>query len=930
MPTVPRVFISYSHDNADHQRRVLELAQQLRRDGIPAELDQFHDNELLHWPRWCEEQMRPENADFVLCVCTAEYANRVEGRVAADFGKGVFWEGKLIYNELYDAKGNRRCLPLILDGSTAADIPRILQNYTYFQLQQFGLNDTEATNGYRKLYCLLTGQSAIAGEDVGELQTLKSLPEGERKTDFLNLIDQIQRGIIDIHADTQAIRETQAEHGELMRRIQQQAAGYRRGVLHQLPSPPEQFTGRADDLAALLAALRLGNRDNIAPSDVIPCVVISAINGLGGVGKTALAIMAAYALLDEFPAMQLFLAMRTHSPSPRSAEQARDSVLQAVHPEARLPDDEEARWSLYQNLFYAEDGQPLAALVLLDDAADDAQIRRLAPPPPGALLATSRRQLQSGQSLHLDRLAREESVPLLLAYAPRLKPEQADALAKRCGDLPIALRIAGGWLKMYPSKPVAEYLDELQQDRLDGLRGDGPEDDVSRVFAASWQGLSPAERRAFAALSILQSSFSREAGKAVVAAALRPGWWSRLLRRPATKADTPLDRLVHLNLLEYDETTGRFDWHDLLRDYAAQHLPADEKKSARLVHADFFIAVAKLADELYLQGHDALRQGLKLFDQERAQFEAAFGWLSKDTKQDARLINFVDSVVDTSALRFHPRQSIAWFEAQLEAARRLGNRQVEGNALGNLGTAWRELSETRKAIDCYEQRLVKAREIGDRRGEGAVLNNLGLAWADLGETHKAIDYLEQCLLIYRKIGDRRGEGVVLGNLGITRKNLGEVHKAIDYYEQRLVMAREIGDRCGENAALGNLGNAWAILGEPHKAIDYYKQALVIDREIGDRRGEGADLGNLGNVWVALGEAHKAIEYYEQQLTIFREIGDRRGEGNALWNSAVVLVYSRLGVQAEAINRAAAALTIYEAIEDPNAAKVRATLAEWRG
>src|SRR5271165_4517588 len=107
-PAHPRVFISYSHDSPRHCDRVLALAQQLRRDGIDAELDQFHQEELLHWPRWCEEQLRPEKSDFVLCVCTPEYKRRVEGPVPAEVGKGVFWEGTLIYSYLYDEKGNRR------------------------------------------------------------------------------------------------------------------------------------------------------------------------------------------------------------------------------------------------------------------------------------------------------------------------------------------------------------------------------------------------------------------------------------------------------------------------------------------------------------------------------------------------------------------------------------------------------------------------------------------------------------------------------------------------------------------------------------------------------------------------------------------------------------------------------------------------------
>ena len=95
-------------------------------------------------------------------------------------------------------------------------------------------------------------------------------------------------------------------------------------------------------------------------------------------------------------------------------------------------------------------------------------------------------------------------------------------------------------------------------------------------------------------------------------------------------------------------------------------------------------------------------------------------------------------------------------EQHLAIAREIGDRRDEGNALGNLGLAWDDLDEPRKAIEYYEQNLAIAREIGDRRGEGNALGNLGIAWADLGETRKAIEYYEQDLAITREIGDRRG------------------------------------------------------------------------------------------------------------------------------------------------------------------------------
>jgi len=206
-PDTPRVFISYSHDNRAHCDAVLALAQQLRRDGIAAELDQFHQEELLHWPSWCEEQMRPENAEFVLCVCTAEYRSRVENRAAADVGKGVFWEGRRVYNEIYRNKGNRRFVPVLLAATTDTDIPEVLDGYTWFKLDSLGLADTQSP--YAKLYRLLTGQPGMSGAAVGETVALPSLPVEERQTDFIALMT----------AGLQRIAETQTQHSESLGNI---------------------------------------------------------------------------------------------------------------------------------------------------------------------------------------------------------------------------------------------------------------------------------------------------------------------------------------------------------------------------------------------------------------------------------------------------------------------------------------------------------------------------------------------------------------------------------------------------------------------------------------------------------------------------------------------------------------------------------------
>jgi tetratricopeptide (TPR) repeat protein len=227
-----------------------------------------------------------------------------------------------------------------------------------------------------------------------------------------------------------------------------------------------------------------------------------------------------------------------------------------------------------------------------------------------------------------------------------------------------------------------------------------------------------------------------------------------------------------------------------------------------------------------------------------------------------------------------------------------------------------------------EEELAAYRKANARFDEMRVLNAIGIARMDAGDARLAQRDFEEALKIAHQIGHRSWEGAALGNLGLVYADLGDARKAIEFHKQALVIDRETGDRHGEGQDLGNLGLAYAALGDARKAIEFYEQQLKIVREIGDRRGEGNALGNLGVAYKNLGDARKAIEFYEQYRDIAREIGDRRGEGNALWNSA--LAFDILGERTEAIGRAEAALRIHEAIEDPNADKVRAALAEWRG
>ena len=307
-----------------------------------------------------------------------------------------------------------------------------------------------------------------------------------------------------------------------------------------------------------------------------------------------------------------------------------------------------------------------------------------------------------------------------------------------------------------------------------------------------------------------------------------------------------LSELAARSLVLYEREGRMYRLHDLMRlvaedafGYGDGERDAEGERArlgeAGVRHAVYYLEVGRRADDLYKQGGEHVLEGLRQFDGAWPHLRAACGRMRERGDEIAVqwTSEFPGQVAYVLDLRLPPREQIPILEAAAAAARKIGDQGGEGMHLGNLGIAYSDLGETRRAIEYHEQALAISREIGDRRGEGNDLGNLGLAYANLGEVRRAIKYHERALAIARKMGDRRNEGGILGNLGLAYADLGEVRRAIEYYEQCLVIHREIGDRRAEGAILGNLGNAYKNLGEVRRAIEYYEQALDIYEAIED-------------------------------------------------------------------------------------------------
>jgi tetratricopeptide (TPR) repeat protein len=652
-------------------------------------------------------------------------------------------------------------------------------------------------------------------------------------------------------------------------------------TLFTIPPPVADFTGREKELAELKAAFARG-------------ALITGVSGAGGIGKTELARRLAQELAGDFPAARLSIDLLGASERPLSPDEAMRRLLEPFYPNQKLPGEPEQLDGLYRQTFTQN-----KSLLLLDNAADAAQVRPLIPPPPSAAIVTSRQHFTLSEfgltPLRLDVLSPEEAHQFLRATSPKLRDAsdaEVEQLADLCGRLPLALRVAASLLNDRADWTPATLRKRLadERTRLARLKREG-DLDVEAAISLSYNLLDDNLKTRFRQLGVFTAPFLRLSAQAVWGIA------------DEAEADDLLGKLTTRSLLNISpspfaaETEGEavYALHDLTRLFAYARLleHREQAEEAVMRHAHHVLEWASEADTLYQKGGENILRGLAIFRFIWPHLLAAYERLLSDqeprprpAEADRWLSDFPGSCVYVLDLHLPPRQRIPLLQAALEAARRLGDRSDEGVHLGNLGVAYAALGDARKAIEFYEQALAIAQEIGDRRGEGADLANLGLAYAALGDARKAIEFYEQALAIAREIGDRRGEGNALGNLGLAYADLGDARKAIEFYQQALAVMQEIGDRRGEGNALGNLGNAYAALGDARKAIEFYEPALAIDREIGDRGGEGTDLANMGMACNKLGDKEKAKALWQAALAIYRAIESPYAKMVEAWLAAL--------------------------------------------
>jgi len=454
----------------------------------------------------------------------------------------------------------------------------------------------------------------------------------------------------------------------------------------------------------LLALTKALDRDSGAT------VAITALRGMGGVGKTTLAHHAARRLTHRYPDGQIVVDLNGHGVgAPTTPIEAMQRVIRAFHPTLPPLDDVAQARAIYRDTLNGK-----RVLILLDNAADTDQIRDLIPPPHCGALITARELVQPPGCtvLPLDLLPLDKSVELLCALAPAAVGEDADwrRLADRCGLLPLALRVAGSVLATAEDLTLPGYLAELADEatRPHRLTIDGDAGaNVAAVLSHSLRRLV-AQDAALAArwqiLSVFPADFDRAAAAAV---------WEE----SADSAAPILRGLLARSLLFYDKAQDRYHLHDLMRPLARSlfdHAPdkdpplgtADRLTTAEGRFAMHFMGVLEEADELYWQGHDGVAAGLARYDADFRNIATTAAWAidRADSDSTAREVSawLPDVGPHVLGLRLPQWELIVWLTAAVAAARRVGNLRLAASHLDNLGLAHAALDRKRKAIKFYE------------------------------------------------------------------------------------------------------------------------------------------------------------------------------------------------------------------------------------
>jgi tetratricopeptide (TPR) repeat protein len=638
---------------------------------------------------------------------------------------------------------------------------------------------------------------------------------------------------------------------------------------------------------------------------------ITALKGIGGMGKTTLARVLANRLYKEKVFRAVLWADVTRNPNfvtlingwAQYADSAFETKNQS-HEQIAL------RVKTLLDELIAEECdacEPSRVLVVLDDVWENGKnVARL------LMQITTRsealaRDLDVQLLKSLDRLPEAEAAQLLRSYLPETDEQNLRRLGKALGGHPLAMELAARRilkeqgrddLSTTLARCVAEYEQHIPEGTpfatLKLEQGEEEDDNLTRSLYHSYEVLSVADQGRFRALGVV-------AYDELFDVPLLQALW---------QSATPEDNCDTLRLLSLMESAagqpGMYRQHPILRSYARTLLnTAHEAEAAFARYSDHIIQVSEQFETLPPEQWDstlASQYPHVLYVGDELVRQTQTGTTGDLGRAQAFAYNIVNYLF--RRLEVH---RISWLEMGLQTLRTLPTvdaedakrgQSREARFLNELGLAWSAIGEKRKALEMYEQALALRQVLGDRYGEATSLNNIAGVWGDLGEKRKALEMYEQALALLQALKNRGGEAMALNNVGMAWLALGEKRKALEYFEQALPLLRSVGDRSSEAATLNNIGGVWNDLGERDKALKYFEQALPLSRTVGNRNVEATTLAWLGSQYSQQGNLPKALQTFQDVNKIFEAIGAVSEHSLSLLH--IAKIYQRMGRIDEAI------------------------------
>ena len=709
-----------------------------------------------------------------------------------------------------------------------------------------------------------------------------------RPADALSLYRETRRRLVD---------EQGTEPGPVLSELHQRILGRDPGLAirpagqRPVPAappdtlPPEAagFVGRREELGTL--GTLAGERGRVPR--------IAVIEGMPGVGKTALAVRAARLISGNYPDGTLYLDLHSGDPAspPLDPAEALHRLLRMISvPATQIPDTIGDRAALWRAQLSRR-----RAIVILDDAARPDQIRPLLPASGRSLLLITTRRRLAGigdvRTLTLDVLAAADAMTLFRQIAGEERTREAEQVTEAvrlCGWLPLAIQLTASRIAQDPQLSLAGLIEELSQSpaRLGGTGAACPE--VMSAFGLSYHSLEPGHQRFFRRLGTSPCpSFSLPAAAALDGCTL-------------AEAEKALVTLLDYHLLSR-APDGQFRFHDLIRGYAAVRAarddPEPEQRQAIGRLLDYYLHTADRADRVLhpfrhrrpvtvsqppatsppvATGEDAARW---LESEWRNILQAAQHAGRHEWKQ--RCADLTHVLADFMEIRTYWEEAIAAHTLALEACRDLADPARIAQASLALSAVRQQGGRYEAARQPAEEAAAIYRSLADPRGEAEALDQLGLVHQRTARSREALAYFHEARLLYLGADDQRGVANALSHSGIACWHLGRYTEATGHLNDALSRYRKAGDRRGEAKTLNNLGRIHLYRGYHRDALDAYQRALQIFREIGGAQHEAIVHHNIGNVHHYKGSFEEGLAACRQALVIYRGIGDLPDEADVL-------------------------------------------------